>query len=208
MKLGPCLVVLLPLLLAACGGDTPPPQSFPALRYSYLPPITLKVASINVEDDYLPGPGSAEMIGLAPEAPATALTEMAQDRLVANGSPGTATFVIRRASLDQTGDMLNGTMDVELNIRTSDGTRVGFADASVSRSQTAPDVGASQAEIKAALYDLTKKLMDAMNVELQYQIQRSLPEWLATAPDAAIPPPSASGIAAQPLQPPGGSLHQ
>ncbi|OZB38613.1 MAG: hypothetical protein B7X48_12435 [Acidiphilium sp. 34-60-192] len=175
--------ILLPLSLAACS-STPVPTSFAPLSYSYLPPITLKVASIRVRDQYVPGPGAATMIAQAPEAPATALT----------------------ASLDQIGGALTVAMTVELLIRTSTGQQVGYAEASVSRSQPAPSVGASQARIRAALYQMTKDMMNDMNVQFQYQVQRSLPDWLAygAAMPSATPPsnPGMSGIAAQPLNAP------
>jgi hypothetical protein len=35
--------------------------------------------------------------------------------------------------------------------------------------------------IHQTLYDMTRQMMDAMNVELEYQIRRSLRDWLAPA---------------------------
>ncbi|MCU4159300.1 hypothetical protein AiwAL_04165 [Acidiphilium sp. AL] len=202
-------LLAVPLGLAACSSGPPVPTSFPPLDYSYLPPITLKVASVQVRDEYLPGPNAAQMITLAPEAPASALARMAQERLVADGSPGAAVFVIKRAALDQVGDMLDGTMTVELDVRASNGQRAGYADATVSRSTTAPS-NESPDRMRAALYDLTKRMMADMNVELQYQIQKSLPDWLAYAPGVGMAPASAtpppysgnSGIQAEPLPTP------
>lgn len=209
MKHSHRLLLLLPLGLAACAGPPPPPQVFAPLNYSYLPPITLKVASVTVRDEYLPGPGAAELIAQAPEAPATALESMAHSRLVADGSPGSATFVIKNASLDQVGDTLDGAMDVELDISTSNGQRVAFAEASVSRSVTAPS-DMDQAHLRAALYNLTKSLMTEMNVQFQYQVQKSLSDWLAFPPGAgsadmspmAAPPAAGPVIQAQPLTAP------
>jgi hypothetical protein len=175
----------LPLGLAGCGSSAPPsPLSFPALNYSYLPPITLKVARIDVRDEYLPGPDAAQLISQDPEAPALALESMARSRLVADGSPGSATFVIRRASLHDVGGVLEGSMDVQVNISTSNGQRVAFAEAAVSRSVTAPPNDASPARLHAALYNLTKDLMTDMNVQFQYQVQKSLADWLAFPPNA------------------------
>lgn len=206
----------LPLGLVGCGSSPPPPPlSFPPLNYSYLPPITLKVARIDVRDEYLPGPEAAQLISNDPEAPALALESMARSRLVADGSPGSATFVIRRASLHEVGGMLEGAMDVQVNISTSNGQRVAFAQASVSRSETAPPPNASQAVLRTALYNLTKDLMTNMNVQFQYQIQKSLPDWLAFAPAAGTgfggapmmaPPVSNSRIQAQPLNAPPPSI--
>lgn len=204
------LLLAVPLGLAGCSSGPPVPTVFPPLDYSYLPPITLKVASVQVRDEYLPGPGAAQVIAEAPEAPATVLERMARERLVGNGSPGSAVFVIRRAALDQVGDNLDGTMTVELSVRASNGQRAGYADATVSRSTTAPS-NESPARMRAALYDLTKEMMTDMNVQLQYQIQKSLPDWLAYAPGAGMMAPASaappvyqgnSGIQAEPLPAP------
>jgi len=203
-------LILTPLGLAACSDSGPVQTSFPPLTYSYLPPITLKVASVDVHDDYVPDPDTAKLIAEAPEAPASVLAEMAHDRLVANGSPGAATFVIKEASLNEVGGQLVGNMTVELNVRTPDGQRVGYAEASVSRSVTAPSSDDDAAAMRAALYDLTKSMMSDMNVQFQYQVQKSLSDWLAYAPGAgtggsptAAPPnPGLGGISAQPLPAP------
>ncbi|MDD2875795.1 MAG: hypothetical protein PHT60_01045 [Acidiphilium sp.] len=210
-KLLAMLTLAAPLGLAACSSGPPVQTSFPELQYTYLPQITLKVANVEVRDEYQPGPETAQLIDDAPEAPAAVLERMAHERLIGDGSPGSAVFVIKRAALDQVGDNLDGTMSVELSVSTSNGERVGYADATVSRSVTAPS-NETPDRIRAALYDLTKEMMADMNVELQYQIQKSLPEWLAYGPGAGMAPASMTpppytgnnGIEAQPLttQPP------
>ena len=43
------------------------------------------------------------------------------------------------------------------------------------------------ADLPAALYDMTRAMMDDMNVELEFQIRRSLRDWLQD-PTAAPPP--------------------
>ncbi|WP_201728088.1 hypothetical protein [Acidocella sp. C78] len=197
-------MVILPLALSACASEPPPPTTFARLDYAYLPPITLKVASIQIRNDYQPGPDAAQVIEQAPETPARVLERMARERLVANGSPGSAVFVIRQASLRQVGDTLVGTMTVDLNVRTSNGQRVGYAEATISHSVTAP-ANETPDRMRAALYGLTKSMMNSMNVELQYQIQRTLPDWLAFAPNSgaggavAQPYSADQGIQAKPL---------
>lgn len=202
-------VMAAPLALVACSSQPSVPTTFAKLDYSYLPPITLKVAHIQIRNDYQPGPDAAKTIALAPEAPAAVLERMARERLVANGSPGSAVFVIHQASLNQVGDTLVGNMTADLNIRTSNGQRVGYAEATVSRSETAPS-NETPERMRAALYELTRQMMSSMNVELQYQIQKSLPDWLAYAPGApgsVTPPPysAGNGVKAQPLPSPGGN---
>jgi hypothetical protein len=177
------------IALAACSGSPPPPPvTYQPLNYSYLPPITLKVATVNIQNDYVPDPGAATLIGHDPEPPATALLGVATQRLVANGTPGTANFTIENASIEETNGNLTGTLTARLDVVSADGRRNGFTEASVTHTQTAPDPDASQADLQAALYGMTKALMDVMNVQLQYQIQRNLSDWVVYAPNAAAPP--------------------
>jgi hypothetical protein len=171
--------------LAACGGPPPPPVVYKPLDYSYLPPITLRVATVNVSNIYVPDPGAATLIGQDPEPPATALLAVATRRLIGNGTPGTADFTVENASIEPVGGNLVGTLTARLDVKSADGRRNGFTEASVSHSQTAPDSDATPADWQAALYGMTKALMDSMNVQLQYQIQRNLGDWVVYAPNAA-----------------------
>ena len=76
------LRALFPLLsgaaLAACADDRPPPRtSFPALRYGFLTPLRLNVASVEIRDE-------------APQAPAPLLPPAVQASAVpaaAGGGP-------------------------------------------------------------------------------------------------------------------------
>lgn len=194
--------------LTGCGDSPPPPpQVFAPLDYSYLPPIVLNISNITVQNTYVPDPGAATLIGQDPEAPANALTAMLQHRLVADGMPGNGTVTIENAAIDQVGDDYAGVMTVRLDVASLDGRKTGFTEASVSVTQTAPDSDATQNDIRAALYGITKQLMDQMNVQLQYQIQRSLGSWVSYTPNAATPASGSSaatngGIEATPLTAP------
>ncbi len=183
--------LLLPLLLAACGGNEP--QYFPPLRYDYLPPIRLNVASIEIEQHFVPSGVAPDVTQFDPVHPADALRTMAQDRLKAFGSVGHAAFIIQDASLVRHGDTINGTMDVVLNVYPSTtGPRAGFAEARVMRQHTG-----HIDDLRATLYDMTKEMMKAMNVEFEYQIRNRLHDWLvsdkATLPPVQQQPLNASG---------------
>ena len=169
-------VLLLPWAVAACGGETPA-RPMPPLRYDYLTPLRLNVATVDVGD--APPPSPAEAISPAP-AGAT-LRQMALDRLAAGGASGRAVFTIDAAQVDRSASHLNGLMAVRLEIFTPDGARAGFAEARVSRSSVIGD------DLRFALYDLTRLMMDDMNVELEFEIRRSLRDWLQD-PTAAPPP--------------------
>lgn len=181
--------LLLPVILAACGG---PPPSYPPLRYDYLPPIRLNVAQVEVQPNFVPSGVAPDVTPLDPVQPVEVLRQMAEDRLKPFGPAGHAVLVIQDASLVQRGDTITGTLAVRLDVYTSAGNRAGYAEARVSRQHVGhiDDMGET-------LYDMTKQMMDAMNVELEYQIRRSLRDWLA--PDVAAP----STVQQQPLALPG-----
>ncbi len=179
--------------LAGCGGS--PPQTFAPLNYSYLPPITLQVATVNVVNSYAIDPGAAQLMAEDPAPPPAVLgTELAR-RLIASGAPGTATVTIEDASVEETNGTLNGAMTVRVDVASADGQRTGFTEAAVSHSEAAPD---DDSNMPAALYDMTKQLMDAMNVQLQYHVQHDLSAWVVYTPNAF----GAAGIGAAPGVPP------
>ncbi len=184
---------LLPLVLAGCGGGQP--MDFPALRYTYLPPFRLNVANIEINQLFVPSGMRPDVSHLDPAPPVDALRQMAQDRLIAVGTANTAVFAITNASLTKRGEVISGEMTVELSIVGPDGGRLGFARADVTRQRT----GGTD-DLPATLYDFTKAMMDSMNVEFQYQLQRNLSEWLMTA-SAVLPPVQAQPLPMSPGEP-------
>jgi hypothetical protein len=212
--------MLLPLALAACGGE---PPDYPPLRYNYLPPIRLNVASVSVRQDYVPSGVAPDLSPLDPARPVDALRQMAEDRLKPFGPAGRAVFVIQNASLLRDGDTITGTFAVRLDIYTSANTRVGYAEARVAHSHSG-----HVDDIHQLLYDMTKQLMDDMNVQFEYQVVHSLRDWVAPVgggpapvqqqplgapgaapPPGAVPPPVAMSpspaVAAPPGSPPPGA---
>jgi hypothetical protein len=186
-----CALAVAAVLLALAACSSAPPRVYAPLHYDYLTPLRLNVASVTVESRFVPGgPNDLNPQDPAPLVPT--LTAMAQDRLQAVGSTGRAVFVIKDASLSRVGDGINASMDVELDVYAGGGTRAGFAEARVSRFRSG-DGG----DLQATLYDMTKQLMDAMNIEFEYQVRRSLKDWLA--PSSAAPAP----VQQQALPPPG-----
>ncbi|MBS4076432.1 hypothetical protein KGY14_14675 [Ameyamaea chiangmaiensis] len=166
--------------LSACGGDDAPTQ-FAPLHYDYLSRFQLNVGAVQVVDNAPPGTTPGDVSGRAPTPPDQALQQMAHDRLAAAGTAGTAIFSIDQASiLHQPGGMLNGAMDVHLDIVRPDGQHAGFAEAKVTRDYK-PDSSGGDTDSKAALYTLTQQMMNDMNVELELQIRRSLSGWLVDA---------------------------
>jgi len=191
--------------LAGCGGSPPPAVTYKPLDYSYLPPITLKVANITVQNNYAPDAGAAALLGEDPEPPANAVMDMANHRLLAGGAPGNATFTVETASIESVGNNLTGILTVRLDVASGDGRAHGYTEASVNYSETSPDQS-NQGDMQAALYGITKHLMDEMNVQFQYQLQHNLGDWISYSTSAASVPVVAGslggGIQATPLSGP------
>lgn len=186
----PRRAVLLPLLLAGCGrwqrADRPAIAIEP-LTYDHLTKLRLNVALVDVEER-LPPPPPGDVSAKAPTSPVNALRRMAQDRLLALGGSGRAAFIVKRAALLESRGGYDGIIDVELAIFDQEGTRVAFAEARVARRH------ASDGPPRETLYDMTRQMMDAMNVELEFQARRNLRAWLLaedaqSAPRDVIPAP-------------------
>ena len=172
------IILLLPLAVAACAGDAPLPP-MPPLRYDFLTPLQLNVATVDVGDAPPPSPVEAQ----SPASAGQALRQMAADRLVPAGSLGRAVFVIDQAQVTRLSNQLDGLLAVRLDVLTTEGTRVGFAEARVSRSAT------TRGNLRVALYDLTRQMLDDMNIEFEFQVRRSLRAWLQDATTAPAPAP-------------------
>jgi hypothetical protein len=188
--------LLLPLALASCGGP-PPRQDFPALHYDYLTPLRLNVASIRIEQRFVPSGRPPDVSQYAAVPPVQALHTMADDRLQALGSADLAVFVIQDASLTRRSDTLSGSFAVELDIYNTPTTRAAYAQAKASGTYTG-DLD----DLRGRLYDMTKDLMDRLNVEFEFQVRRSLGAWLLPAGAERAPVQQQPLTGGQPAMPP------
>jgi hypothetical protein len=193
-------VLLLPLALAACGGDDDDDLAFVPLRYNDLPPIQLKVASIGIEERFVPSGVPPDVSNRDPVPPVEALKAMANDRLQAFGTANKAVFAILDASLTRDNDLVTGSFAVSLTILDDNGTQLGFAEARVQSRHTG-----RIDDIRPVLYDITRALMSDMNIEFEYQIRQHLKPWLTTGTAPAAPveqaPLDGSDAPAAPLAP-------
>jgi hypothetical protein len=185
--------LLLPLAVAACGGEEE--QTFDPLRYNYLPPIQLNVASIAVEQRFVSSGVDPDVSNQDPVPPVEALKAMGNDRLQAFGTANKAVFGILDASLTRQDEAVIGSFAVSLTILDDNGTQLGFAESRVQSRHTG-----RISDIRPVLYDMTKAMMSDMNVEFEYQVRRNLKDFLtnAAAPDTPVeqapldqPPPQA-----------------
>ncbi len=174
------LVLLGPLLLAACGGGAPA-QTFAPIRYDYLTRLQLNVGLVDIGDPPAPGPLDAQ----SPAPLGEALRRMGADRLVAGGAVGRAVFIIDEAVVVAAADRLDGAAAVHLDILNADGARVGYAEARVSRRT----VGVSRSNLRGALYEMTRQMLDDMNVEFEFQVRRTLRDYLQEVAPAPAPAP-------------------
>jgi hypothetical protein len=181
--------LLLPFVLAACGGRHE--RLYPPLNYGHLTPLRLNVGAIQIEQRYVPSSAAPDVSQLDPMPPVQALRNMGADRLQAFGNAGQAVFVIQEASLTRQRDTILGSFAVELDVYASPNTRAGFAQARVTRNYTG-DLD----DLPSALYDMTKEMMDTMNVEFEFQVRRALRGWLI--PEGAVQAP----VREQPLAAP------
>jgi hypothetical protein len=191
--------LLLPFALAACGGYDEEDQSFAPLRYNDLPPIQVQVASIAIEQRFIPAGVPPDVSNLDPASPIEALKAMANDRLKAYGTANKAVFSILDASLTRQDDVVTGSLTVSLAILDDNGAQLGYAQAHEQSRRTGP-----VHDIRSVLYDMTKAMMNDMNIEFEYQIRHHLAAWLTDGTAAAAPVEQAplDGSNAPPASPP------
>ena len=170
-------VLLSCFVLEGCGDDAPP-RDFPPIRYDYLTRLQLNVGAITYGEP--PPPGRFDAISPVPLGPA--LRQLAQDRLTAGGATGAALVTIEDANIVRGGDGLDGSCAIRLDISGAEGKPAGFAEARVTRHVSDPG-----RDLRGALYDMTKQMLDDMNVELEFQIRRSLRDVLQSMTVAPAP---------------------
>lgn len=172
----------LPALLAGCA-DNKPPASYPPLRYDYLGQLNLNTSSLTIEDKTQSHPVDGNIGYKSPVPPIQAVRQMAEDRLVARGAAGSGTvarFVIDRAYiLHEPGGDLNGQVAVHLDIIGPGGERVGYASAQAG--QTLHPDPSQDTESPGNLYNVTRDMMQTLNVEFEYQVRHALGKWLVDA---------------------------
>lgn len=174
-------LLLLPLL-AGCAGDPPVTRAFTPVRYDYLTPLRLNVGAVEVAELPPPAPLDAQ----SPAPLGEVLRRMGQDRLAAGGSAGRAVFTVDEASIQRAGNTLTGRGAVRVEVFGPDGVRAGFAGANVVRRVAGVGRGAAY---QAALYDLSRQIGDDMNVEFEFQVRRTLRDFLQEAGNAPPPAP-------------------
>ncbi len=179
------LALALPLL-AAC---TTPPDApkFADITFEHRPDIEMDVADIVIDQAYQAPMQAPNVDHLYPIQPARALMSWGQDRLVAMGDDGVATYTVTDASAvvedlgtDQSlsdyftteqAERYTLKMAVRLSVEHPDGT--GSIRVTGQRATTVPE-GASVFDRERVWYEMTEKLMADMDEELETTLRQEL----------------------------------
>jgi hypothetical protein len=190
-------VLLLPLLVAACGGRQDPVPIPPGpLGFRHLTPLALNVASIEITEEAPPTTPADVGARLSPPA-AEAVRTMARDRLVAVGTTGQGVFSVTQAQVIQGRDQLNCLLGCRLEILSPLGSRLGFVEAAARRAVSGPDANRPR-----AAEALLRQAMDELNVEFEFQLRRNLRDWLSAmvpGPDGGMAAPGPASVGREDL---------
>ncbi len=174
--------MLLPLLLAACGRDRPPPLA--PLGWTHLLRLNLDVAELEFDPTDPPAPPNDIGRQLVVR-PAEVVRMMGRDRLGTTGTGGIAVFSVMRAQIVPDRGGLACILACRLEVA-KDNVGRGFVEAEARAAVT--DAGSGRDRIDAA-ERLLRQAMDRLNVELEFQLRSRLRDWIAAPPGAAPPPP-------------------
>lgn len=186
----------LPAGLAACATPVPLVEG-PAIGYRYLTPLRLDVAAIEV-DDTTPITGPTDLGRELQPSPAEAVRIMGRDRLFAFGVSNRARFVVVRAQIlraagperqgpfsPDPGERLDCVLTCRLEIRNDADVRLGFVEATASRTRTIPS--GPEARLIVA-ESLLRQAMFDLNTEFEFQLRRALSAYLVEGTQRASPP--------------------
>jgi hypothetical protein len=183
------LALALPLL-AAC---TTPPEApeFADITFEHRPDIEMDVADIVVRQGYDAPMEAPNVDHLFPVRPAKAAMAWGQDRLVAMGDDGVATYTVTDASAvvedlgtdeslsdyftTEQAERYTLNMAVRLSVEHPDGT--GSIRVTGKRATTVPE-GASVFERERVWYEMTEKLMADMDEELETTLRQELGKYV------------------------------
>ncbi|MCE2564868.1 hypothetical protein [Komagataeibacter sp. FNDCF1] len=156
------------------------PTTFEGPQYGDAPPLSLNIASLSIVDRGQPGLVPGDLSGRAPNPPDELLKQLAHTRLLTAGSGGEGVFTIDRASiLHEPGGILDGQLNVHLDVTSADGRRTGYAVAQITRSYD-PKRKHGNSDTPQNLNALTNMMLQDMNQELENQIRANLGNWLVT----------------------------
>lgn len=186
------VIQALVLLAAGCAGP-PPPQKFPELSWSRLPPIALKVGQIEVVKAYVPSDQAPHVETLPPRTLIDSADRWARDRLHAGGGSGFARFIITDANMvevalpvhtglayaftTQQAKRYDAHVAARLEILDASGKLLGHAVAEASNSRSVPQE-VSQRQLNETWYLIVEGAMVDLNSELDRNVHAYLGAFL------------------------------
>lgn len=179
--------------VAALGGceTAPPNPQYAALTYAHKAPIRLDVANLVIRQDYTPPMERPNVDHLFPVSPSQAAMQWAQDRLIAAGDSGTATYLVTDASA-QAADLATDqslsdyftteqaeryTTRIAVTLQVEKPQRSGSIRVEATRSTTVPE-DASLNDRRRTWYEMTEKQMDELDRELEATLRAELGNWV------------------------------
>jgi len=189
-------MLLLPILAAACADRSPVPVPPGPIGYRHLTPLPLNVASLEITEADPPQP-VGDIGGRERTRPAEAMRIMARDRIVTVGTSETAVFTPTQAQLVQGRDSLSCLLACRLEILSPLGSRLAFVEAGSRRAVAGPEAARPR-----AAEALLRQTMDDLNVEFEFQLRRTLRDWVsAVVPtaDGGLAAPGPAGVAREDL---------
>jgi hypothetical protein len=217
-----CLCVALAAASCASEPAPPPPLAPRPLDYTWLTPLRLDVARVEIGEGYVPPripPNVDHRMAVEPRA---ALERMLRDRVLAWGTAGTATATVTDAAMteeklarpggltglfgSQPSERYTLTLAVTLEVQGGGALRGGGingrAEARVRRVRTVND-DVSETERQRIWDEMLRAAMDdarGMNVEFEFQVRQALRSLLVAE---GTPRPNPAEVEVQELGPPG-----
>lgn len=212
------VIAALALLAACADGTAPPPFAPRPPDYTFLTPLRLDVAQVEIVEGFQPPRSAPNVDHRMAIEPRAALLQMARDRVQSWGREGSATVTITEASLteerlarssgitslfvSQPSERYTLALAVVLEVRNAGGGTNGRAEARISRTRTVND-DVTLAQRERIWDEMLRAAMDdaqGMNVEFEFQVRRALRSVLVAE---GTPRPNPSAVEAQELPPPG-----
>lgn len=184
---------LLAAAIAACATE-PPPDSFAELRYTHLPRIDLRAASLSVSQTYQPPAKPPNIEHRFPTPPGEAAAQWARDRLRAVGGENRVRVTVPQASVvevplkrttglpalfttDQS-ERYDGTLEIRIEMLAPNGRRLAMVESRATRSRSVPE-NITLAEREKVWFRLTEDMMNDLNRSLEAQLREHFAPWLA-----------------------------
>lgn len=168
-------------------------QILPELTFQHLKPLNLNVAKLEIIHSYNQRMAAPNVDHLFHIPPAVALDRWAKDRLRPLGTEGFARFTIIEASVTETklnvqkgimglftldqSEQYDAILEAKLEIFSDNDLRRGFAEARATRSMTVRE-DSSINRRNQEWFNLTEKLVQDINVELEKNILKYLSQWI------------------------------